>query len=189
MTEREIAVLNYEIEKAKKYCPKRPIFWDAGNKGMCIIMPFFTIMLLLLTIGGSKTGTVLFIGLAILDLICIPTSIREHKEKMQKYNDIMSDLENYRLKMIKDLKEYHEKESIKLQKKKDFHDYMINQGYTWTTTKTNNTVKNIPKCPTCNSTDISDISTVKRAVGVATVGLASSDLGKTRKCNHCGYKW
>ena len=116
-------------------------------------------------------------------------TIINYKEDMKKYNDIMIDLEGYRAKRIKEIKEYCEKESIKLQEQIEFHDYMIDQGYKWTTQKTNTVSNNIPKCPTCGSTDISDISTIKRAVGIATVGLASSDLGKTRKCNKCGYKW
>lgn len=48
---------------------------------------------------------------------------------------------------------------------------------------------NIPKCPTCGSTDIKKISGTKRWVGTGLFGLASSDLGKTMKCNNCKYKW
>lgn len=49
--------------------------------------------------------------------------------------------------------------------------------------------KNIPKCPTCQSTNISKISTTKRLFSTGLFGLASSDIGKTMKCNKCGYKW
>lgn len=48
---------------------------------------------------------------------------------------------------------------------------------------------NKPKCPTCGSTDISKIGTLERGVSVAAFGLFSGKLGKTMKCNHCGYKW
>lgn len=48
---------------------------------------------------------------------------------------------------------------------------------------------NKPHCPTCNSTDVQKIGTVERGVSVAAFGLFSGKLGKTMKCNHCGYKW
>lgn len=47
----------------------------------------------------------------------------------------------------------------------------------------------VPKCPTCQSTNISKISGTKRWLTTGLFGLASSDIGKTMKCNHCGYKW
>ncbi len=46
-----------------------------------------------------------------------------------------------------------------------------------------------PKCPNCKSTNICKIGTVERGVSVATFGLFSGKLGKTMKCNKCGYKW
>lgn len=49
--------------------------------------------------------------------------------------------------------------------------------------------KNVPKCPTCGSTKIEKIGTLERGVSVAAFGLFSGKLGKTKKCNHCGYKW
>lgn len=48
---------------------------------------------------------------------------------------------------------------------------------------------NAPKCPTCGSTNVQKIGTVERGVSVAAFGLFSGKLGKTMKCNHCGYKW
>lgn len=48
---------------------------------------------------------------------------------------------------------------------------------------------NIPKCPTCGSTNISKISTTSKVVGFATVGVFSSNFGKTMHCKQCGYKW
>ena len=49
--------------------------------------------------------------------------------------------------------------------------------------------KNIPQCPTCRSTNVNKISTVKKAAGFLTVGVFSSNLGKTMECKNCGYKW
>lgn len=47
----------------------------------------------------------------------------------------------------------------------------------------------IAKCPTCNSTDIEKISMVGKITSVSVFGLASNNIGKTFKCNKCGYKW
>jgi predicted RNA-binding Zn-ribbon protein involved in translation (DUF1610 family) len=47
----------------------------------------------------------------------------------------------------------------------------------------------VPKCPTCGSTNVEKISTAQKALGLALVGLFSSNLGKTMHCKDCGYKW
>lgn len=46
-----------------------------------------------------------------------------------------------------------------------------------------------PKCPTCGSTNINKISSGKKAIGFLTVGVFSSNFGKTMECKNCGYKW
>lgn len=48
---------------------------------------------------------------------------------------------------------------------------------------------NIPKCPICGSTNVVKISTLNRTVSVATVGLASSKIGKQYECKSCKHKW
>ena len=48
---------------------------------------------------------------------------------------------------------------------------------------------NKPKCPTCGSTNVKKISTGKKAIGFATVGIFSSNFGKTYECLHCKHKW
>ena len=47
----------------------------------------------------------------------------------------------------------------------------------------------LPKCPTCQSTNISKIGTLNRMASVGFLGLASSKIGKTHKCNSCGHTW
>lgn len=49
--------------------------------------------------------------------------------------------------------------------------------------------QNVPKCPTCGSTNINKISSAKKAAGFITVGIFSSNFGKTMECKNCGYKW
>ncbi len=48
---------------------------------------------------------------------------------------------------------------------------------------------NVPHCPTCGSTNIEKISAGKKAMGFLAVGILSSNVRKTFKCNNCGYKW
>lgn len=48
---------------------------------------------------------------------------------------------------------------------------------------------NIPKCPTCDSTDVKKLSTTSKVIGISLLGLASKTVGKTYKCNKCGYYW
>lgn len=49
--------------------------------------------------------------------------------------------------------------------------------------------KNQLKCPICGSTNVKKISTLNRTVSVATVGLASSKIGKQYECKNCKHKW
>lgn len=49
--------------------------------------------------------------------------------------------------------------------------------------------ENVPHCPNCNSTNIKRISTTSRMLSGLTLGILSSNVGKTFKCNNCGYKW
>ena len=46
---------------------------------------------------------------------------------------------------------------------------------------------NAPRCPTCGSTDLKKIDALDRAISVSFLGLASGKIGKSFKCNHCGY--
>lgn len=46
-----------------------------------------------------------------------------------------------------------------------------------------------PKCPSCGSSNISKIGVFGRAGAFRLVGFASSKIGKTHKCNHCGTTW
>lgn len=56
--------------------------------------------------------------------------------------------------------------------------YSSNRSYDYT-----------PRCPTCNSKNITKISLSSKAVGAVTLGILSSNVRKTFKCNSCGYKW
>lgn len=45
------------------------------------------------------------------------------------------------------------------------------------------------KCPYCGSNNVRKIGVVSRSVSIGVMGLASSKIGKTRKCGSCGYMW
>lgn len=47
----------------------------------------------------------------------------------------------------------------------------------------------VAKCPSCGSSNVSKIGTLKRMVSIVLFGLASSNIGKTHKCNNCGTTW
>lgn len=44
-------------------------------------------------------------------------------------------------------------------------------------------------CPMCGSKKVKKIGTIYRAASVATVGLASSKIGKQYECDDCKHKW
>lgn len=44
-------------------------------------------------------------------------------------------------------------------------------------------------CPMCGSHKIKTIGTGKKMAGVATVGLASKNIGKNYQCDDCNYIW
>lgn len=46
-----------------------------------------------------------------------------------------------------------------------------------------------PTCPQCGSNHTERISTIGRAASIATLGLASSKIGKQYQCKNCKHKW
>ena len=46
-----------------------------------------------------------------------------------------------------------------------------------------------PKCPNCGSKNTKRITFTNRAVSTATLGIASSTIGKQYKCNRCKHMW
>lgn len=47
----------------------------------------------------------------------------------------------------------------------------------------------VPKCPSCGSANVSKIGVINRVVSTHFLGLGSSKIGKTHKCNNCGTTW
>ena len=44
-------------------------------------------------------------------------------------------------------------------------------------------------CPMCGSKKVKKISDLNRAASVATLGVASSKIGKQWECDNCHHKW
>ena len=44
-------------------------------------------------------------------------------------------------------------------------------------------------CPMCGGHRIKNVGTAKKLARVATVGLASKNIGKNYQCDDCGYRW
>ena len=49
--------------------------------------------------------------------------------------------------------------------------------------------KIIVECPNCGSNNTNKISVIGRVTSGLAFGIFSSSIGKTWKCNKCGYKW
>lgn len=81
---------------------------------------------------------------------------------------------NKQIEIENEISEYQKKKQLEIQSKN---------------LQTMNNNNCVPKCPTCGSTNIKKISTANRMVSTGLFGLASSKIGKTHKCNNCGYTW
>ncbi len=46
-----------------------------------------------------------------------------------------------------------------------------------------------PKCPTCGSENVRRLDAMERGGSLLAFGIFSPHIGKTFKCNHCGYTW
>lgn len=85
-------------------------------------------------------------------------------------------------KYIKDNPMYSE-EAVKQREEKEYRN-RLNMPSSYKAKESNK-----PKCPTCGSTNVKKISTGKKAIGFATVGIFSSNFGKTYECLQCKHKW
>lgn len=45
------------------------------------------------------------------------------------------------------------------------------------------------KCPNCGMSAGHEISAFSKATSIGMIGIASNKIGKTYKCNNCGYMW
>lgn len=52
-----------------------------------------------------------------------------------------------------------------------------------------NDSENNPTCPTCGSCEVERIPSSDKIAGGLMLGIFSSNVRKTMRCNNCGYKW
>ena len=50
-------------------------------------------------------------------------------------------------------------------------------------------LRNGYKCPNCGRPAGHPIGVINKGVSIGTLGLASNKVGKTYKCENCGYMW
>ncbi len=138
-----------------------------GTIGLCISLP-----LAILSFALSSNGSLGFI--IVISVIAVIFSfvfvVSGTNEKKTAINDLETAKRN--------LDEYEKNQNARIEA-------MVAQGQVYAA---KNAAKH-PKCPICGSTNTERISTLNRTVSVATVGLASSKIGKQYQCKNCKHKW
>ena len=153
-----------EIEEIKLEKPKI----SAGFITYIIIfIIFFIIITNQFSSLISEGDTFLILGgiCVIFTFIVIPSYLvyKEYKDKYDEYIQYADNIEEYRKMII------NRRKKLKIIQKQIEEDLI--------------------KCPNCHSKNVKEISSMNRIVSVGTLGLASSTIGKTYKCNDCNYKW
>ena len=165
--------------------PKKPTFFgqlfhsEGGGNGLSYSTLIALIFSFLLGFV-SKFFIVIFVLLLVLwTPFWLFITYGDYKSMLSLYEYKTSDFEKY-------------KQDKKAMIKKEYDNYSYNMaryGSRIAPMPKISTPNNQMKCPVCGSTNISKISTLNRTVSVATVGLASSKIGKQYECKSCKHKW
>lgn len=155
-----VAGLKKQIENSSKEIRN-------GTIGLCISIPLAILSFALSSNGSLGVLIVISVIAAIISLVFVVSGINEKKTAI-------SDLETAK----RNLDEYEKNLNARIEA-------MVAQGQVYAA---KNAAKH-PKCPICGSTNTERISTLNRTVSVATVGLASSKIGKQYQCKNCKHKW
>ncbi len=172
-------LLQKQLEESQKQCEEdisqraqwirvskvRPfINWYIGIGmffAVSVVAMLFIQSWLLMLVGG------------IFAYIFLSTGFDKLKRSQDIYDKYKNDQEKYRKAIIRD------------QDMEKAQNEMINTYRKNSKNKHNAGIK----CPMCGSGNVYRISTTNRAVSVATVGLASSKIGKQYECKNCKHKW
>lgn len=138
-----------------------------GTIGLCISLPLASLSFVLSSNGSLGFIIVISVIAAIISLVFVVSGTKEKKTAI-------SDLETAK----RNLDEYEKNLNARIEA-------IVAQSRAYTA---KNATKH-PKCPICGSTNTERISTLNRTVSVATVGLASSKIGKQYQCKNCKHKW
>lgn len=174
--------------------PEKPTFKESifdsrgGGSGLSyatIIALIATPILAFLSFQGKSAGlTTLFLIVFVLLLVIwtpfwLMICYSDFKSAMARFEDATKDWEGEKIRKKEQLKNEYEQYALNMAK------YGTRNAPTINIPIPNNKIK----CPICGSTNVAKISTLNRSVSVATVGLASSKIGKQYECKNCKHKW
>lgn len=115
------------------------------------------------------------------------------EELISRENEfIINEVSNNPLFSIEDYEKQTQKNRQELYEHAKYHQKQISERQAKNLAqmqKEQDKINCVPKCPSCGSGNVSKIGVVNRSISVAMVGLASSKIGKTHKCNNCGTTW
>lgn len=174
--------------------PEKPTFKESvfNSKGGGSWLSYASIIALIATPflayvsfqGKSAVLTTLFLIVFVLLLVIwtpfwLMICYSDYKSSMVRFEDATKDWEGEKIKKKEQLNTEYEQYALNMAK------YGTRNASTINMPMLNNKLK----CPICGSTNVSRISTLNRGVSVATVGLASSKIGKQYECKKCKHKW
>lgn len=174
--------------------PEKPNFKESifDSKGGGGWLSYASIIALILTPllayisfqGKSAVLTTLFLIVFVLLLVIwtpfwLMICYSDYKSAIARFEDATKDWEGERIKKKERLTAEYEQYAFNMAK------YGTRNAPTINIPMPNNNLK----CPICGSANVSKISTLNRGVSVATVGFASSKIGKQYECKNCKHKW
>ena len=140
---------------------------------------FWSILFVLCVIFAFLTKMVMVVICAIASLIVIlEILLKEMPDIRQKINDVEYEIDEVEqeIEIEKEILAKQQADLIRLEKDRQSA-IQAKQAY------------DHPECPMCKSHNTRRISTANRALSIATVGLASSKIGKQYECINCKHKW
>lgn len=155
-----ISQLETQIEKSSKEIRNSAI-------GLIITLPL-TIMCWCLSSHGSLGVFIILFGIAsFASIIFLISGIQEKNTAISDLEIAKRNIEDYEKNLDKRLKAIAARGQAQAAQNAAKH----------------------PTCPICGSHNTERISTLNRTVSIATIGLASSKIGKQYQCKNCKHKW
>lgn len=157
-----------------------------------ILVIIFVAFLAICLIGGiidALSGIILCVA-GIIALLVFWAWHDENKKRIKSIMDEKKVDKEEAKKILKEIKQEEAKqEQIHYEKEQQWRIQQARKEHEIYLKKVETGEIKVPKCPTCQSTKITKISTLKRIASVDMLGVASNNIGKTFKCDNCGYKW
>lgn len=181
--ERKIKDIDYNTKQREKPSLAKTLFNDQGS---WLTWASVILFILFLWLAIATKGNALFIILLVLDVLF---GIFWFALGYSEYKSSLNDYENQ---PSLDKMKADKKEALRKEYKGIAHNLAVYGTRkapeikipTYSSINTNTL-----KCPVCGSTNVKRISDLNRTVSVATLGLASSKIGKQYECGKCKHKW